>query len=55
LREVHLRLLQSMPIFGGIGEDVLDFLLEQASLVTVKQDEYFFHEGERDKLKTHSS
>jgi len=47
LRDVHLRLLQSMPIFGGIGEGVLDFLLEQASLVSVKQHEYFFHEGER--------
>jgi len=47
MREVHLKLLQSMPIFGGIGEDALDFILEQASIVTVKKDEFFFHEGEQ--------
>jgi len=47
LREVYLKLLQSMPIFGGIGEDVLELLLEQAPIVTVKKHEYFFHEGEQ--------
>jgi len=47
MRKTHLKLLQSMPIFGGIGEDVLDFLLEQATLVSMKQHEYFFHEGEQ--------
>ncbi len=47
MREIHLKLLQSMPIFGGIGEDVLNFLLEQATLVSMKQNEFFFREGER--------
>ena len=46
MRETHLRLLQSMPIFGGIDESALDFLLELAPLVSVKKHEYFFHEGE---------
>ncbi len=46
MRAVHLKLLQSMPIFGGIGEEALDFLLAKAAIVTVKRQEYFFHEGD---------
>jgi len=47
MREAHLKLLQAMPIFGGIGEDVLELLLEQAPVIAVKKYEYFFHEGEQ--------
>jgi len=47
MRKAHLKLLQAMPIFGGVGEAVLELLLEQAPIVTVKKHEYFFHEGEQ--------
>jgi CRP-like cAMP-binding protein len=33
-----------MPIFGGIREDVIDFLLSLARKVSVPRGEYFFHE-----------
>ncbi len=46
MRETHLKLLQSMPIFGGVDETALDFLLERAPLISVKKREYFFREGE---------
>jgi CRP-like cAMP-binding protein len=44
LREARLKLLQSMPIFGGIREDTLDFLLDLAPIVKVPKGNYFFCE-----------
>lgn len=43
----RIELLQAMPIFGAIREDVLRFLLEQARVVAVPAGECFFHEGEQ--------
>jgi CRP-like cAMP-binding protein len=42
----RIDLLQGMPIFGAIREDVLVFLLEQAEVVTVAAGDYFFREGD---------
>ena len=35
-----------MPIFGGIKEDILDYILETAEIVSVPTGEYFFHEND---------
>jgi CRP/FNR family transcriptional regulator, cyclic AMP receptor protein len=42
----RIELLQSMPIFGAIREDVLRFLLDQAKVVSVAAGGYFFREGD---------
>ena len=31
----QIKILQNMPVFGGIREDILEFLLAQASMVSV--------------------
>lgn len=41
------QLLQGMPIFGGVGDAALAFLLERTSHVQVPEGEYFFEEGSR--------
>jgi len=35
-----------MPVFGGISETALDFLMQLADVHTVESDYYFFHEGD---------
>jgi CRP-like cAMP-binding protein len=42
----NIAALQAMPIFGGIREDVLRFLLERCTRVSLPQDEYFFREDD---------
>lgn len=42
----QVQLLQSMPVFGGIRADVLEFLLGLARHVTVPEGEYFYREGD---------
>jgi CRP-like cAMP-binding protein len=42
----QIELLQSMPIFGAIREDTLEFLLGQAVHRQVVQGAWFFREGE---------
>jgi len=44
--EVQRELLHTMPVFGGISEDTLDFLLQLADLRHFSAGEYFFHEGD---------
>jgi len=39
-------LLQSMPIFGGIREDILEFLLDQVVIRYIPAGECFLHEGD---------
>lgn len=46
MAESHIQLLQSMPIFGGISQDTLKYLLNQAQTVSVPQGKYFFQEGD---------
>ncbi|HEX6707845.1 MAG TPA: cyclic nucleotide-binding domain-containing protein [Albitalea sp.] len=41
-----IQLMQAMPIFGAIHEDALEYLLEQTRSVTVRAQEFFFHEGD---------
>jgi len=42
----RLELLQGMPIFGGIREDILEFLLSFCRIVSVHKDGFFFREKE---------
>lgn len=42
-----LALLQRMPIFGGVGEDALAFLIERSRRVETRAGDYFFRDGER--------
>lgn len=35
-----------MPIFGGIREDILDFILATAEILTIPSGEYFFREND---------
>ena len=46
MQATRIELMQGMPIFGAIREDVLRFLLEQASTVSVAAGDYFFREGD---------
>ncbi len=36
-----------MPIFGGILEEILEFILETAEIVSIPVGEYFFRENDR--------
>lgn len=46
MQATRIELLQGMPIFGAIREDVLQSLLEQANVVAVPAGAYFFREGD---------
>lgn len=42
----RVKILQSMPIFGAIREDTLEFILAHANIIQVQADNYFFREGD---------
>lgn len=42
----QIQLLQGMPIFGGISEATLEFLLQAAKITRVPKSKYFFHEND---------
>jgi len=46
MQKERLQMLQNMPIFGGIREDILEFILKDAPIVSVSQGEYFFREND---------
>jgi len=46
MQATRIELMQGMPIFGAVRDDVLQFLLEQAQVVAVPTGGYFFREGE---------
>ncbi len=45
-QEREFNLLQAMPIFGGMREDTLNFLLDQASHVSRPAGGYFYREAD---------
>ena len=47
MQPTRIDLLQRMPIFGAIREDVLRVLLEHAHAVEVQSGEFFFHEHDQ--------
>jgi CRP-like cAMP-binding protein len=44
MHDARIKLLQGMPIFGGIRAEILRFLLGLCPVVSVPKNEYFFHE-----------
>jgi len=42
----RIKLLQSMPISGGISEDALVHLMGIAAVETLPPNEYYYHEGD---------
>jgi CRP/FNR family transcriptional regulator, cyclic AMP receptor protein len=44
MEEARIKLLQSMPIFGGIQTKTLEFLLRFCRTVSVSTDDFFFRE-----------
>lgn len=44
--EARIELLKSMPVFGGIRTETLEFLLGFCPMVSVSADDYFFREDE---------
>src|SRR5262249_3076486 len=47
MQEARIELLQRMPVFGGIREDVLQFLLGLCPVVSVPTNEFFFREHDQ--------
>lgn len=46
MSESRIKLLQKMPLFGGVTEEALNILLDKAPIVVMKKDQYFFHEND---------
>ena len=46
MQKERLHMLQNMPIFGGIREDILEFVLKDAPIISVLQGEFFFREND---------
>jgi CRP-like cAMP-binding protein len=44
----RLRMLQEMPVFGGVSEVTLELILNQAKIVEVAKGGCFFHQGDLD-------
>lgn len=42
----RIELMQQMPVFGAIGAETIEFLLERAPVVQVAAGRYFFHEAD---------
>ena len=47
MQQLRVQLLQAMPIFGGISEATLQFLVDRATMVEKEADEHFFREGDK--------
>ncbi|MCU7924432.1 MAG: cyclic nucleotide-binding domain-containing protein [Candidatus Thiodiazotropha sp. (ex Dulcina madagascariensis)] len=48
MQQARLGILQEMPIFGGIEEAVLNYLLSKASTIQLSRGDFFFREGDLD-------
>lgn len=46
MRQSRLQLLQEMPIFGGVGEQALELILNNANIIKVNKGQYFFQEDD---------
>jgi len=42
----RIQLLQSMPVFGGVSQQGVVFLMQRATLQRVARGNYFFHQGD---------
>jgi len=46
MRLARIKLLQAMPIFGGVTQETLEFLIDLASIRRLEPRDCFFHEGD---------
>jgi CRP-like cAMP-binding protein len=46
MKEERLRMLQNMPIFGGIRQDILELLLEDAAEISLAEGGFLFLEND---------
>lgn len=42
----RIKLLQATPVFGGVTEECLNFILERSSQMDIAEGGYFFHEDD---------
>jgi CRP-like cAMP-binding protein len=42
----RIALLQSMSIFGGVRDDIVEFIVQRAPVTSVPAGEFFFREGD---------
>lgn len=47
MHEARIELLQRMAVFGGIRNDILQFLLGSCPIVSVAADDFFFREHDK--------
>ena len=47
MQQIRVQLLQCMPIFGGISEATLQFLVDRAAVVNKEADQFFFRENDK--------
>lgn len=46
MKQGRIKLLQAMPIFGGVTEETLEFLVDHASIRHLDPGDFFFREGD---------
>lgn len=46
MKQARIELLQSMPVFGGVSEQALEFLIDHSTIQELSPGEYFFREGD---------
>jgi CRP/FNR family transcriptional regulator, cyclic AMP receptor protein len=46
MNQTRLALLQQMPVFGGIRNDILQFILDVSPIVAVPKGKFFFHQDD---------
>ena len=46
MTEERIRVLQDMPIFGGVRDEVLDLVLKDASEISLSKGDYLFQEND---------
>ena len=47
MQQARIELLQRMPIFGGVGANILQFLVGLCPVESVSKNEFFFREGDQ--------
>lgn len=46
MKQARVELLQSMPVFGGVSKETLEFLIDHSSIQHLLPGDYFFREGD---------
>lgn len=47
MHEARIELLQGTPVFGGVREEILSFILGLCPVVLVEADDFFFRENDK--------